>query len=55
MTILNAYLLHESCGGKMTHKKFREILVRDWIVQLHEANIWLVAFHEGGQVHLGPN
>jgi hypothetical protein len=25
MTILNAYLLHKSCGGKMTHKKFREI------------------------------
>ncbi|PNF40809.1 hypothetical protein B7P43_G16650 [Cryptotermes secundus] len=23
MTILNAYLLHKSCGGKMTHKKFR--------------------------------
>ncbi|XP_023726519.1 piggyBac transposable element-derived protein 4 [Cryptotermes secundus] len=33
MTILNAYLLHKSCDGKMTHKKFREILVRDLILQ----------------------
>ncbi|PNF19246.1 hypothetical protein B7P43_G08206 [Cryptotermes secundus] len=38
MTVLNAYLLHKSCGGKMTHKKFREILVRDLILQSHEAN-----------------
>jgi hypothetical protein len=22
MTVLNAYLLHKSCGGKITHKKF---------------------------------
>jgi hypothetical protein len=28
MAILNADLLHKSCGGKMTHKKFRKILVR---------------------------
>jgi hypothetical protein len=27
ITILNAYLLHKSCGCKMTHKKFRKILV----------------------------
>jgi hypothetical protein len=27
MTILNMYLLHKSCDGIMTHKKFREILV----------------------------
>jgi hypothetical protein len=39
MAILNAYLLHKSCGGKMAHKKFREILVWDLIVQSHEANI----------------
>jgi hypothetical protein len=32
-SILNPYLLHKSCGGKMTHKKFREILVQDLIVQ----------------------
>jgi len=27
MTILKASLIHKSCGGKMTHKKFSEILV----------------------------
>jgi hypothetical protein len=25
MTILNAYLMHKSYGGKMTHKKFHEV------------------------------
>ena len=33
MTILNAFLIHKSCGGKMTHKKFREILVRELIIR----------------------
>jgi hypothetical protein len=37
MTILNVYLLHKSCDRKMTHKKFHEILVRDLILQSHEA------------------
>jgi hypothetical protein len=37
-TILNAYLLHTSCGGKMTHKIFHEILLRDLTVQTHKAN-----------------
>jgi hypothetical protein len=55
MTILDAYLLHKSRGGKMTHKNFHEILVRDLIVQMHEANIKVSGFLEGGQVHLGPN
>ena len=32
MTILNALLIHKSCGGKMMHKKFREILVRELII-----------------------
>jgi hypothetical protein len=39
MTILNSYLLHKSCGGKMTHKKFCEILVRDLIVHTHKVKI----------------
>jgi hypothetical protein len=47
MTILNAYLLHNSCGGKMTHKKFREILVRNLIVQSHEANITVSGVSRG--------
>jgi hypothetical protein len=33
MTILNVYLLHKSCGGKLTYKKFHETLVRDLTVQ----------------------
>ena len=24
VTLLNAFLIHKSCGGKMTHKNFRE-------------------------------
>ena len=33
MTILNTFPIHKSCGGKMTHKKFREILVRELIIR----------------------
>jgi hypothetical protein len=29
MTILNAFLIHKSCGGKMAHKYFRELFVRE--------------------------
>jgi hypothetical protein len=47
MTILNAYLLHNSCGGKMTHKTFREIRVRNLIVQSHEANITVSGVSRG--------
>jgi hypothetical protein len=47
MTILNAYLLYKSCGGKMTHKKFREILVRVLIAQTHEANITVSGISRG--------
>jgi hypothetical protein len=32
MTILNAFLIHKSCGSKMTHKNFHEILVRELII-----------------------
>jgi hypothetical protein len=39
MTILNAFLIHKSCGGKMTHKKFREILVRELIIHSREENV----------------
>jgi hypothetical protein len=47
MPILNACLLHKSCGGKMTHKKFREVLVRDLIAQVHEANITVSGVSRG--------
>ena len=36
MTILNAFLIHKSCGGKIMHKNFREILVCELIIHLQE-------------------
>jgi hypothetical protein len=45
--ILNTSLLHKSCGGKMTHKNFRKILVRDLIVQSHEATITVSGISRG--------
>jgi len=39
MTILNSFLLHKTCGGKMTHKRFREVLVRNLITESHEQNV----------------
>lgn len=33
IAILNAHLLHKSVGGKMTHKKFREVLVQNLIIE----------------------
>jgi len=32
MTILNAFLIHKSCSGKMKHKNFCEILFRELII-----------------------
>jgi hypothetical protein len=39
MTILNAFLIHKSCGGKLTHKNFRKILTRELIYHLQEENV----------------
>ena len=39
MAILNAFLLHKTCGGKMTHKRFREVLVRNLITESLEQNV----------------
>jgi len=39
MTILNAFLIHKSCGGKMMHKKFHEILVRKLIIHSQDENV----------------
>jgi len=36
MTILNAFLIHKSCGDKMMHKNFLEILVCELIIHLQE-------------------
>jgi hypothetical protein len=47
MAILSVYLLHKSCGGKMTHNKFRKILVGDLFVHSHEANITVSGVSRG--------
>ena len=39
MTILNAFLIHKSCGAKMMHKNFCEILVRKLIIHSQEENV----------------
>jgi hypothetical protein len=39
MTILNAFLLHTTCGGKMKQKSFREVLFRNLITESHEKNV----------------
>jgi hypothetical protein len=39
MTILNAFLFHKSCGGKMTHNIFRELLVCELIIHSQEENV----------------
>ena len=39
MTILNAFVIHKSSGGKMTHKSFREVLVWDLIILSHDGNV----------------
>jgi len=37
--VLNALLIHKSCGGKMTHKNFHKILVRELIIHSQEENV----------------
>jgi hypothetical protein len=33
------FFIHKSCGRNMAHKKFREVLVRDLVIQSHKANV----------------
>ena len=39
MRILNAFLVRKTCGGKVTHKRFREILVGNLITESQEINV----------------
>jgi len=39
MTVLNAFLIHKSCAGKMTHKNFHELLVCKLIIHSQEENV----------------
>jgi hypothetical protein len=47
MAILNAFLLHKTCCGKMTHKRFREVLVRNLITESHEQNVTASGVSQG--------
>jgi hypothetical protein len=47
MTILNAFLIHKSCGGKMTHKNFSEILVRELIIHSQQENLTASGISKG--------
>src|SRR5215469_5043098 len=47
MAILNAFLLHKTCGGKMKHKRFREVLVRNLITESHEQNVTVSGVSRG--------
>ena len=47
MNILNAFLIHKSCGGKMTHKNFRGILVCKLIIHSQEENVTASAISKG--------
>ena len=38
-TILNAFRIHKSCGGTLTHKNFCEIFVRELIYHSQEENM----------------
>jgi len=47
MTILNAFLIHKSCGGKITHKNFHEILIRELIIHSQEENVTVSGISRG--------
>jgi hypothetical protein len=47
MRILNAFLIHKSCGSKMTHKCFWEVLVQDLIIHSHEENVTATGVSRG--------
>jgi hypothetical protein len=39
LSVLNAFIVQQSCGGKLTHKRFREQLIRDLIHAAQDTNI----------------
>jgi len=47
MTILNAFLIHKSCGGKITHKNFREILIFESIIHSQQENLTASGISKG--------
>lgn len=47
MTILNAFLIHESYSGKMTHKHFREVIVQKFIIHSQEESVTASGISKG--------
>jgi hypothetical protein len=47
MTILSAFLIHKSWGGKMAHTNFREDLVRELIIHSNEENLTASGISKG--------
>jgi hypothetical protein len=47
LTIPNLYILHKSCGGNMTHVKFKEQLVSDLAVLSHKENTEICGMPRG--------
>jgi hypothetical protein len=47
MAILNAFQLHKTCDGKMTHKRFREVLIHNLITESHEQNVTASGVFQG--------
>src|SRR5215510_12876490 len=47
MIILNAFPIHKSCGGRMTHKNFRGVLVRGLIIHSHDENLTASGISKG--------
>jgi hypothetical protein len=45
--VLKALLIRKSCGGKMTHKNFRKILVCELIIHSQEENVTVTGISMG--------
>jgi hypothetical protein len=54
LTVLNSYILYKSCGGNMTHLKFRERLDKDLVLS-HEESTEIVVCQGVGSAVLGSN
>jgi hypothetical protein len=39
LTVVNSYIVYKSCGGNITHLKFRGQQIGDFVVLSHKENI----------------
>ncbi|PSN56177.1 PiggyBac transposable element-derived protein 4 [Blattella germanica] len=47
ITVLNSYIIQKSCGGKLSHKEFRESLIRNLIQTAQDLNPQPSTSHRG--------